>query len=124
MTKRISRGTPYVLNQGDVENYLASVTPRTEQAIAALLGMEVQTWRDQTKAMKVKQILDFQNSGVGAATLAAAAKAQRDLEEVAFGPTEPTPEELDEAKMQRLAEILLEKMTAPTTPARRTRKGA
>lgn len=88
--KRISRGTPYVLTTGDVENVLGSMTPRMEESIAALLDMPVDEWRKQTKAKRAKQLVDFQNRGAAAAAFAAAAKAQTDLEEAAFAATQRT----------------------------------
>jgi hypothetical protein len=82
--KRISRGTPYILTTDDIGNALASIPPRVEEAIAYLLNMTVDDWRAQTDRIKVKQLVDFQNAGAFAATLATAAKAIGDLEEVAF----------------------------------------
>lgn len=91
--KRISRGTPYVLTTGDVENVLGSMTPRMEESIAALLDMPVDEWRKQTKAKRAKQLVDFQNQGAAAAAFAAAAKAHTDLEEAAFAVTQRTEAE-------------------------------
>jgi len=81
--KRISRGTPYILTESDLDNLLKSLTPRMEANICALLDMTVEDWRKLTKRVQARHLIDFQNRGVGAASLAAAAKAQTDLEEAA-----------------------------------------
>lgn len=80
--KRISRGTPYVLSSTDMEHALAALSPRMEGAVAAILNMTVADWREQDDRLKVKQLIDFQNSAQLAATLATAAKAQTDLEDL------------------------------------------
>jgi hypothetical protein len=76
--KRISRGTPYILTVDD--------------------------WRDQNDRVKVKQLVDFQNSGAFAATLATAAKAISDLEEVAFPVISPSVDEELRAALDLLNE--------------------
>lgn len=81
--KRISRGTPYILTEADLDNLLKSLTPRMEANICALLEMTVEDWRKLGKRVQARHLVDFQNRGVGAASLAAAAKAQTDLEEAA-----------------------------------------
>ena len=90
MSRRISRGTPYILTQAELENMLGSITPRQEEQIAALLEMSVEDWRKQPKAKRAKQMVDFQNRGQWAASMAAAAKAQTDLEATAFAVTMQT----------------------------------
>lgn len=104
--RRISRGTPYVLTTSDIENVLASLTPAIEDAIAALLGLTVDEWRKQPKAKRVKQLVDFQNNGQVAATLAASAKAQTDLQEVAFAATQRVEAASVTADVQALKEIV------------------
>lgn len=81
--KRISRGTPYVLTQTDIDNALAALTPRIEESIAAAMDMTPEDWRKQTKARKVKQIIDHQTRGQLAASMNAANRAQTDFEESA-----------------------------------------
>lgn len=88
--KRISRGTPYVLSQADIENALMGLRPRTEEAIASLMDMSPEKWRAQTKAKRASQIVHYQNSGQLAASIAAVAKAHTDLEDAAFTVTQIT----------------------------------
>ena len=87
MSRRISRGTPYVLTAGEIENLLGALTPRMEEQIAAMLDMPVEEWRKQTKAKRAKHLVDYQNRGQFAAVMAASAKAHTDLEAAAFAVT-------------------------------------
>lgn len=88
--KRISRGTPYVMTTGDVENALMALTPRTEESIASLMDMTVEAWRAQSPGKRASQIVAYTNSGQLAALLAASAKAHTDLEDSAFAVTQAT----------------------------------
>lgn len=106
--KRISRGTPYVLSRGDIENALASLTPRTEEAIAALFGISVDQWRRQTSEVKCKQVIDFQNSAALAATLAAGARVHTDLESAAFAVTQATEAQTLAEEVRALREMVQE----------------
>ena len=68
-----------MLASSDIENILGSLTPRVEESVAALVDMTPSEWRKQSREKKAKQLVDFQNRGLLAATLASAAKAQTDL---------------------------------------------
>ena len=78
--KRISRGTPYVPTTADVENVIASLSPKVENAIASLLDLTLDEWRKLPKAKRVRHIVDYQNRAQLAASMAASAKAHTDLE--------------------------------------------
>jgi len=90
MSRRISRGTPYVLTAAEIENLLGALTPRMEEQVAAMLEMPAAEWRKQTKAKRAKQLVDFQTRGQFAAAMSAAAKAHTDMEAAAFAVTMQT----------------------------------
>ena len=114
--KRISMCTPYVLTTADVENVIASLTPKVENAIASLLDLTLDEWRKLPKAKRVRHIVDYQNRAQLAASMAASAKAHTDLEAAAFAVTEQAEAESD-TLTQRVAR--LESMLTRTS-----RKGA
>jgi len=86
---RLSRGTPYILTATEVEETLKHLPPRIELAVAALMNMTVDDWRKQESKLRVKQIVDYQNAGSVAATLAASARAIGDLEAAALPAIHP-----------------------------------
>lgn len=106
--RRISRGTPYILTTSDIENVLGSLTPAIEEAVASLLDMTVDEWRKQSKQRRAKQLVDFQNRGQFAASMTASAKAQTDLQEVAFAVTQRTEAASVAEDVQALKEIVSE----------------
>jgi hypothetical protein len=93
-----------VLSTTDMENALAAVSPRVEEAIAALFNLTAEEWRAQPARVQVKQLVDFQNSAQLAATLAASAKAHTDLESVAFAAVAPSATDDLRAAMELLTE--------------------
>lgn len=104
--KRLSRGTPYVLSTADVENVIASLPPRVENAIASLLDMTLDQWRRLPKAKRARHIVDFQNRSQLAATLAAGAKAHTDLEAAAFAVTEKAEADTLAERVARLEQVI------------------
>lgn len=102
--KRISRGTPYILTTDDITNALAAIPTRVEEAIANLMNMSAEDWRAQNDRVKVRQLVDYQNTGAFAATLTASAKAISDLDEVAFPVITPSVDEELRAALDLLAE--------------------
>lgn len=78
--KRLSRGTPYILTSGEIEIVLMSVTKKTATHIAQLLEMTYEDWEALSDRVRAKHIVDYQNSSILAASLAAGAKAHTDLE--------------------------------------------
>ena len=74
--KRISRGTPYVLTTADVENVIASLSPKVENAIASLLDLTLDEWRKLPKAKRVRHIVDYQNRAHRASSRPGSAKAR------------------------------------------------
>ena len=101
--RRISISTPYVLTESEVETLLKSLTERVETAIAAMVNLSLDDWRAQTRRIKAKQIVDFQNAGVLAASMVGAAKAVNELDAVAFPAVSP-PTEPDDALVDRVIE--------------------
>lgn len=108
MTRRISRGTPYVLTSGEVEIALKSLTPKTVLAIASLLEMTVADWDALDDRMKVKHLIDYQNSSILAATLAAGAKAHTDLEAAGIIQTREATVDALTAEIDTLREMVRE----------------
>ena len=104
--KRISRNTPYVLTTADVENVLASVPPKVENAIAALLDMTLDEWRKMPKTKRVRHIVDYQNQAQLAASMAASAKAHTDLQAAAFAVTEQAEAETLSERVARLESLI------------------
>ena len=101
--RRISRGTPYILTSTEVAEILKNLPPRIESALAALMNMTVEDWHKQAPKVKAKQVLDYQNAGAFAATMAAAGKAIGDLEAVALPSVRPTdPDALVESVIDGL----------------------
>jgi hypothetical protein len=101
--RRISRGTPYILTNTEVEEILKHLPARIETAVAALMNLTVDDWHKQPAKLRAKQIIDFQNAGAFAATMAAAEKAIGDLEAAAV----PTIQRTD---MGELMESLIEEL--------------
>lgn len=83
MTRRISRGTPYILTATEIEQILKHLPPRVETSLAALMNLSLDEWRAQPVKVKAKQIVDHQNAGAFAATMAASERAIGDLEAAA-----------------------------------------
>ncbi len=109
-----------MLASSDIENILGSLTPRVEESVAALVDMTPSEWRKQSREKKAKQLVDFQNRGLLAATLASAAKAQTDLEEAAFAVTQAS-----EAKsLTEDVEALKEMVADLTAKAKHGKKDA
>lgn len=104
--RRLSRGTPYILTSTEVAEILKNLPPRIEQAIAALLNMTVDDWREQPAKVRAKQIVDYQNAGAFAASMAAAGKAIGDLETVALPSVQPTDANDLRDRVERLELIL------------------
>jgi hypothetical protein len=106
MARRISRGTPYVLTAGEIENLLGALTPRMEEQVAAMLDMTVEAWRKESKAKRAKHIVDYQNRGQFAAVMTAAAKAQTDMEGAAFAVTMQTEAQALSETVAELTELV------------------
>ena len=96
MTRRISRGTPYILTATEVTEILKHLPPRIELAVAALMNVTVDVWRAQPDKIRARQIIDYQNAGMFAATMAAAERAIGDLEVAALPTAHPTEALVDQ----------------------------
>ena len=81
--RRLSRGTPYILPSADIDNALRSIAPHTAHQIATVIGLTIEEWYALDDRLKVKHLIDYQNSAVLAATVVAAARAHTDLDDVA-----------------------------------------
>lgn len=92
---RLSRGTPYILSSAQVEDILKHLPPRVELAVAATMNLTVEDWRKQAAKVRVKQIIDHQNAGILAATMAAAERAIGDLESASLPAVQPTDTLID-----------------------------
>lgn len=108
MANRLSRGTPYVLNASDVENVLGSLTPRMANTIAGLLDLTAGQWHALDDRVKVRHIIDFQNRSILAATLAAGAKAQTDLEGAANAITAVAEVDFLRCEVEALRQVIVE----------------
>lgn len=118
---RLSVGTPYIHTEVSIEASLSALTPRVEQAIAALLNMTTDDWRAQPDRVKVKQLVDFQTAGAVAATLAAASRATAELEAAAFASgIQPTPEG-EEQLVERVVDALHRRGMVVVNPQRAMR---
>jgi ubiquinone biosynthesis protein UbiJ len=86
--RRLSRGTPYILTTTEIQQLIDSLTPRQEEAIAQIVGLTLSAWRKQGAAKKAHQVANYLNTAQISAAVAAAAKANADLEAAAFVITE------------------------------------
>ena len=104
MSRRISRGTPYVLTAAEIENLLGALTPRMEEQVAAMLDMSVEVWRKESKGRRAKHVVDYQNRGQFAATMAASARAHTDMESAAVAITQAIEAQTLTATVSALAD--------------------
>jgi len=79
--RRINRSSPSLLSKSEQEAFVNAVEQRDEvlRGLEALLGV---TWADLSFGEKVNAAQAYQESGRGAAVMAVAARAWRDLEEL------------------------------------------
>jgi hypothetical protein len=121
MTRRISRGTPYILTATEISETLKHLSPRIETAIATLMNLSVEQWRAQADKVKAKQLVDFQSAGALAATMAASERAIGDLEAAAY-PT-VTPSNADDL-VDSVIEGLHKRGLIVINPSNAQKKGA